>query len=154
MGYATVFHVEARNTARGTYTDASKPTATQVVQFIDEAAGQLDAWLLNSGYDTPFASYIASQMIGSSGLALLQRWNSIGAALAVEEAAQQSTRVEFFQKMWLEVEAACQKEDLPFPVLAGKAFPRGFGESRGTAPCQEFNFDHTTPIGVTGYWDL
>lgn len=154
MGYATVYQVAARNAARGTYGESTKPTATQVVEFIDEAAAQLDAWLLNSGYDAPFASYIGASLIGSAGVLLLQRWNAIGAALAVEESAQQSDRVEFFQRMWAEVELACQKEDLPLPNLAGKAFPRGYGEGRGTAVVQKFRFPHTTPIHNTGFWDL
>ena len=56
MGYATVFHVAARNAARGTYNNTTIPNQTQVIEFLEEASAQIDAWLFHNGYDAPFAS--------------------------------------------------------------------------------------------------
>lgn len=153
MAYATVYQVLARNAARATYTATSVPNTTQVVEFLEEAAGQLDAWLYDGGYAAPFASAIAVGQVSTSAQMLLQRWNALGAALAVEESAQQSDRLPAFQKMWDEVKKACVSQDLPLPILSGKAFPRGFGAGRGTAVAQRFLFEQTTPASP-GHWDL
>lgn len=158
MPYATVYQVAARNAARGTYTANTIPTASQVVEFLVESAAQVDAWLYNGGYAAPFDAAIASGAIGTTGQVLLQRWNIIGAALMVEQSAQQPMELDQFQKLWDEVKAATTNHDLPLPLTAGKSFPRGLGVpgSLGAATPQEFTFTNVPGPGTGGRsnWDL
>jgi|SRR6185312_12144146 len=154
MGYATVFHVAARNAARGTYNNTTVPNQTQVIEFIEEASAQIDAWLFHNGYDAPFGSYIAQGLVGTSAQILLQRWAAIGAAYSVEEAAQTSDRLADYKCKWDAVGSAACGQDLPFPMHAGRAFPRGFGEGRGPVSPREFEFCRVTPVKHSGHWDL
>ena len=140
MAYATVYHVLARNPARGTYTATSLPNATQVTQYILESAAEIDGWLLDAGYDAPFDKAIASGMVASPGVLLLQKWNSIGAALAVELGAQTSERIPDFERMWGEVEKMLYNTDLPLPRLGAKAYPR---QHNNQAQAPAFGFSET-----------
>lgn len=86
MGYATVYHVEALDKGRGPFTASTKPTATEVMLYLDQTAAELDATLDRAGYDIPIASAAtqARQLVGY--------WNALGANCLVQRAAQQSVK--------------------------------------------------------------
>lgn len=158
MAYATVYQVVARTAARITYTATSIPNATQVVEFILESAAQLDQWLLAGGYDAPFDSKIASGLVATNGQMLLQRWNVTGAALYVEEAAQQPINLKALQEDWKEIKSVILDKtiDVPLPMLPSKADPRapGVPGSLQTESCPAFTFDKSTNVRQRGSWDL
>lgn len=96
MAYASIPHVEAKNTARGTFTSNTKPNASQVAQFIDQAAAMMEGAFAQGGYVVPFdvsscPSYVQTE---------LQNINAYGAAYYVECAAQTSQRREEFEEIW------------------------------------------------------
>lgn len=160
MPYATVSDLANRAAFRGTYTNSTIPTASQVIGYILDASAQLDQWLLAGGYDAPFDQAIASGLIATSGQLLLRNWNTTGAALLVEQAAQQSDREVIYQKQWDNIAKMCMDKsiDVPLPMLAGKAHARAAGIAGSPAPFQpqEFTFD-LNPRGRSGFagsWDL
>lgn len=164
MQYCTVLQVLNRNAARGTYTASSIPNASQVLEYVLESGAQLDQWLFAGGYAAPFDAAIASStpsnmLVATQGQLLLQRWNSIGAALAVEEAAQQPINLEAFQKMWDEVKQVILDKtiDIPLPPNPAKAHPRapGVPGSVGGDNPPQFTFDRTSRVSDSpGSWDL
>lgn len=163
MQYCTVAQVLNRNAARVTYTATSIPNASQVFEYILESGAQLDQWLFAGGYAAPFDQAIASStpsimLVATNGQLLLQRWNSIGAALMVEEAAQQPINLEPFQKMWDEVKQVILDKtiDVPLPPNPAKAHPRGPGAPGSIAPDNnpQFHFDRTARVRRYGSWDL
>lgn len=149
MPYATVIQVANRNAARGTYTGTSIPNASQVIEYLQESAAQIDSWLYGGGYQAPFDAAIASGAVPTAGQILLQRWNVIGAALMVEEGAQQPINLEHFKKLWDEVQKAALGQDLPLPLSPGKAFPRG-----PSANPSQFNFARVPGGNGNQSWDL
>lgn len=81
MAYATVIDVLAQNTGRATYTTTSKPTASQVIGYLELTAAELDGILRAVGYGLPIAT------TATSALKLLEHFNVLGAAAMVEEGA-------------------------------------------------------------------
>jgi hypothetical protein len=94
MAYATVFHVEAENTGRGEYTKISHPTASQVIQYLEQRAAVLDGVLRAKGYLTPIAT------TATGAFQTLLNFNVLGAAYDVEKAAKTSDRVKDAQAAW------------------------------------------------------
>lgn len=99
MGYATVSDVSARNVARPPFTDQTKPTASQVIGFIEDTAGELDGILRGLGYSLPVAT------TATSALRALRSYNAYGAAALVEQSAQHSTTLESAAKLWEDAKA-------------------------------------------------
>lgn len=96
MAYATIMHVTARAPQR-VFSATSKPTATQVVQFIDECGGIIDAVLLQAGYEVPTS--LAN--VATHTQLLLQNANAAGAAYHTEVAAPTSdSRRKEYEDMW------------------------------------------------------
>lgn len=81
--YATVIHVQALNTGRK-ITGTSKPSASQVVNYLDETGAVIDGILRQQGYALPIASS------ATSALELLEHYNALGAGAYVEQAAPSS----------------------------------------------------------------
>ncbi len=163
MQYCTVAQVLSRNSARVTYTATSVPNASQVFEFILEAGAQLDQWLFAGGYAAPFDQAIASStpsviLVATEGQLLLQRWNSVGAALMVEESAQQPINLKAFQDMWDEVQRVILDKtiDINLPMNPAKARPRapGLPGSKGDPNPVQFTFDRTSQVRNLGSWDL
>jgi hypothetical protein len=128
MAYATVFHVEAKNAARGVYTANTVPNATQVIQFIEEAAGKIDACLHEAGYSTP----ISASGTPSSVLLQLQHINAVGAAFMVETSARTSMKEkrDEFEEMWKGACKMIKSGDLPgLDKSAAESHPRGSGNA-------------------------
>lgn len=84
MAYASITHVIAHNSARGTYTANTKPNVTAVTQFIDEAAGAIDFALTQAGYVSP----LTGAGVPSSVQVFLQNTNAMGALCSIEKSAQ------------------------------------------------------------------
>ncbi len=80
MSYTTTDRVAARSPGR-IFTATSKPSATQVGYFIEDAAAQLDGILSERGYSVPVPS------TATVSFALLRDYNTAGAHCLVEKSA-------------------------------------------------------------------
>lgn len=107
MAYATLMHVEAHNPQRGPYTPATKPSATQVTQFLQESAGVIDMILSKSGYDTPVTGAPTSTQL------VLQDANAVGAWYKAEWAAPASDRRKEAEDMWQSAQSMLKTARLP-----------------------------------------
>ena len=123
MAYASITHVQNHIPAR-TFTSTSKPTATGVAQFLDEAAGCMDSALTAAGYSVPVP--MGTTSVASSVQAELQKINAVGACYMVEAAAPVSSgRREEFQQMWESALKMLEKGELPgLAKDSGSSSPR------------------------------
>lgn len=80
MGYVNATTVYARDTGR-TFTATSRPATSQVGEFIEQTAAELDGILRQRGYTIPVAT------TATSALKLLEHYNALGAAAMIEQAA-------------------------------------------------------------------
>lgn len=106
MAYATVADVHQLNTGRPTYTASSKPTASQVIDFLEQSAAKIDAVLRSRGYSIPVATG------ATSALKLLEGCNAAGAHALVEQGAQSSDRREAAMKLWQDCLVMLREGDL------------------------------------------
>lgn len=120
MAYASLPHVVARNPQRGDFTPNTKPTASQVCLFIEEAQAEVDTVLLAAGYALPIATDAAS-----SARMLLQQAVSAGAAYKAEWAAAVSDRRKEYEDMWQSALRMLKVTQLDMPKDAGESLPRG-----------------------------
>lgn len=90
MAYCDINHVQAHNAGRGVYTSSTKPTASQVGQFINEAASEIDMALVDGGYALPVPASASSAQV------YLQKINAMGALCSVEASAQISHNEDSF----------------------------------------------------------
>lgn len=109
MAYATVFHVEAINSARGEFTANTHPSATQCVMFLDQCSGKMDSAMLKGGYAVPVDLTVAA----SSVKAELENINAVGAAYMVEASAQVGPKRDEFQNMWQSALKMLEEGNLP-----------------------------------------
>lgn len=121
MAYATLFHVEGKNPVRGKFSPNSKPTATQVLGFLDEAGGIMDTVLRQANYTVPFDF----SSIATSTQFVLQNANAVGAAYMAEWAAPVSDRRKEFEDMWESAQRMLKTMDLDIPRTPGESQPRG-----------------------------
>jgi hypothetical protein len=108
MAYASITHVQAHNAGRGAYTSSTKPTASQVVQFIDEAAGEIDIALAAGGYNVPLPSSVPSSVA-----AYLQKTNAYGALCFIESSAQVSHNRDDYCSMFKQALKMFERGRLP-----------------------------------------
>jgi hypothetical protein len=94
MGYATVIDVVKQNTARKTFTPNTKPTASQVIEYLDETAGELDSILGGQDYALPVPT------TATGALRTLEYFNALGGAAMVEQAAPTSDRRDSALALW------------------------------------------------------
>lgn len=121
MAYASIPHVVAVNAARGGFTATSIPNSTQVVMFIDEAAGMMDSMMTRNKYSVPIDLTSAP----SSVCAELQRMNAVGAAYMVECSAQVTSKKDEFQSMWESALKMLEEDELPgIEKTSSTALPR------------------------------
>lgn len=121
MAYATVSHVQAKTIGRPTYTATSPVTDTQVIEFLEDTAVEIDAILRARGYTVPVPT------TATSALRLLQNGNTLGAAALVEAAAPvPHTSAEYARKLWEEFQKMLWKGGLELDLAkdAGEALPR------------------------------
>lgn len=102
MGYATVMDVQGRNVARGTYGASTRPTADQVVEYIEMTAAELDSILRSKGFSLPIASE------ATQALALMEHYNALGAACLVESSAENDARAAGVCSMYESAKAALE----------------------------------------------
>lgn len=93
MAYATVAHVNSYNVGRS-YSATSHPTASQVIQYLEDSQGEIDTILTEVGYDLPVPDGATSALFYLRGV------NALHAAYKVEESAQASERREQYRLMW------------------------------------------------------
>lgn len=138
MAYATVYNVAALNTGRTYGATNTKPSATQVVQYLEETAGVLDGILRQQGYLTPVAT------TATSAYKTLEGFNAIGAWCMVESAAQTSDRRQDAEAMWESAKKMLLDGiiDLDAPQDTTEALPRSsFGASSDSAATPFFYRD-------------
>ncbi len=87
---------------------------------------------------------------------MLKNFNVTGAALMVEDTAQQSDRVKDYEERWEDIRKQIFDVtwDFNLPRVGAKAYPRGLGLSQGVVVPQEFTFDNNPNVRQPGYWDL
>lgn len=120
MAYATLIHVEAKNPQRGVFTPNTKPNASQVAGFIDEAAGIIDTILTYANYDTPVDLTTAA----TSAKLVLRNANAVGAAYMAEWAAPVSDRRKEYEDMWESAQRMLRTMTLDLPRNASESLPR------------------------------
>lgn len=91
--YAELDDVREQNTAR-TISASSHPSSDQVLDWLGQTAGILDAILRRNGYELPVPAS------ASSALRMLEHFNALGAAAMVEQAAPTSDRRKEAQALW------------------------------------------------------
>jgi hypothetical protein len=84
--YATVSHVEAYCPARAPFSSSTKPTASQVAIFIEDATIEVEDHLLKAGYPVPVPS------TATYAFRFMQGAVAKGAAYFVEETAPTSNK--------------------------------------------------------------
>jgi hypothetical protein len=126
MGYCALEDVAELNTGR-TFSATSRPTASQVVDYIEQTAAVIDAVLRGQGYNLPVPT------TATSVLKLLEGYNALGAACMVEQGAPTARRNGGSRGGDLDVCAmwrAAQKMladgtlDLELPLEANEHLPR------------------------------
>lgn len=125
MGYATISHVSARNPER-TIGASSKPTASEVVGFIEDAAAIIDSILHAAGYVLPVVPP-ASGGIASSAWRVLEQANAVGAWYFTEWAAQASDKRSEAEDMWASMQKLLKTTQLNIPTDPAESRPRGPG---------------------------
>lgn len=82
MAYCTITNVQGLNPKRPTYSGSTTPTSTQVEQFIDDIAAEIDSILEGRSYTTPVTAGTTSAKF----LEWLEALNARGAAALAEQA--------------------------------------------------------------------
>lgn len=122
MAYATVSDVQARTRGR-TISTTTKPTATDVIGYLEETAAVLDGLLLAQGYELPPTA--------TQALRLLEHYNAIGAWAMTERAAQVSPDEDAAEKAWAEAQKMLADGKISLgadlPDSAELSGPRGAG---------------------------
>lgn len=122
MGYCTTLDVIALNPSR-TPGAGTNPSTDQIQTYIDLSSSEIDAILVNKGYETPISNTY------SGAYALLRSINAKGAVAFMERGAPTSPNLDRFEKEWEQslemLRAAQQVMDAPKDVL--RAQPRGPG---------------------------
>lgn len=120
MAYATIGDVSAL-AAKRVFGATSIPSASQVAEFLDFTAADLDSILSADGYALPVPP------TASIALLALKRLNAIGAWVQVEHAAQVSVDVDRAQKLWDEARTEFKAGGVSLydlPRLGGENFAR------------------------------
>jgi len=122
--YASISNVEALNSAR-TFTAISKPSKSDVEDFLAKTAAKLDGLVRARGYVLPVPT------TATSALELLSHFNAIGAHAYAERSAVSSPHKDAAWEAWME----CLKElregevDLGgaggIPIDSSEGWPRG-----------------------------
>jgi len=94
MGYCTPSQVGALDQGRMPFTASSRPALTEVQQFIDQTAAEIDSILGGAGWDMPVPT------TASSAYTLVSYFNALGADALVQRAAQSSDRVDTAAAAW------------------------------------------------------
>lgn len=120
MAYASLPDVSSF-AAKRVFGATSIPSASQVAEFIDFTAADIDSILSADGYALPVPT------TASIALLMLKRLNAVGAYAMVEHAAQTSVDVDRAQKMWDDARTEFKSGGVSLydlPRLGGENFAR------------------------------
>lgn len=106
MPYATVFHVEALDQGRDSFTNQTKPAVQEVINYLHWTAAELDGIIAGQDYVLPVAT------TATSALRLLEGYNAIGANCLVQRAAQSSAQKDEACAAWQAAKEALATADL------------------------------------------
>lgn len=108
MAYASIPHLIMHHSARATYGASTRPTASEALLMIQEAAAQLDFSLTKGGYNSPLLSSSPSSV-----KAYFQRANSMGALCMIESSSPQGHNRDDFCSMFREACRMIENGELP-----------------------------------------
>lgn len=120
MAYASLIDVAAL-AAKRVFGPTSVPSASQVAEFLDFGAADIDSMLSADGYGLPVPT------TATIALLALKRMNAIAAWVQVEHSAQVSDDKDRAQKMWDEARAEFKSGGVSLydlPRLGGENFAR------------------------------
>jgi phage gp36-like protein len=122
MAYATIADVTALNRER-TIGASTIPNTTDVAQFLEDCAGQIDSVLLGAGYQLP----VDAPNVGgaSSAWAVLKSANAAGGHYRTEWAAQASDKRTEAEDMWQSALKMLKATQLDIPTNDAESLPRG-----------------------------
>lgn len=122
MTYADVNDVQALNRAR-VIGQGDNPNESDVLFYLEVTAAEIDAILLDKGYQLPIPSE------ATSAWNMLRRINAQGAAMEMEQASPSSRGADRYKKIYEESLAMLRTADLVMnvPKADGRAKPRGPG---------------------------
>lgn len=125
MSYATVSHVEAFCPARAPFGANTKPTASQVAMFLEEASIEVEDALLRAGYPAPVPS------TATYAFRFMQGAVAKCAAYLVEETAPTSNKLQSAKAMRDNaLKMIADGEIIGWSKEADQALPRmGFDET-------------------------
>lgn len=127
MAYASITDVSAL-AAKRVFTGSSIPTASQVAEFLDFSAADIDSMIAADGYALPIPTAATIALLN------LRRLNAIGAWVQTEHSAQVSDDRDRAQKMWDDARTEFKTGGVSLfdaPRLGGENFARS--QSAATA---------------------
>lgn len=110
MGYATVSDIEAMNAGRAAFGTSTKPTASQVVTYIENVSAQLELHLRVRGYQVPVPTSASITRL------LLRDATMKGAHALVETASPNDARAKAAEQMWKDAVAMLDTDELDAPL--------------------------------------
>lgn len=128
MAYASLPDVQARNTIRGEFGVRTRPTATQVAEYLEDTAVILDGILRARGYQVPVPS------TATTALRWLRQANAAGAHARVENAgSEQDSLDESAEAAWRAATNMLRKGEIELDAPRDTATTRS-RSSRATLP--------------------
>lgn len=137
--YASVADVESANKQRK-LGQGNNPTAVDVRLYLENAEAEINAILVNKGYEVPIDKTLAPQ-----AFQLVRRINIQGAIAEMEEASGNGPMLERAERVYQASlkELINSREIMDAPQNRARAKPRGPGV---TAPASTPYFGRDTPI--------
>jgi hypothetical protein len=120
MAYASIPDISAL-AAKRTFGATSVPSASQVAEFIDFTAADIDSMIAADGYALPIPTTATVALLD------LKRLNALGAYVQVEHSAQVSDDADRAQKAWDNARAEFKSGGVSLydaPRLGGENFAR------------------------------
>lgn len=105
MGYASIQNVQARDPTL-VFTATSTPNASQVAQFIEDTAAELDGILAARDFSVPVPT------TATQAFALLRSYNALGANALVQEASPTSRSRDQARALWEDCKKALRAGDI------------------------------------------
>ena len=142
--YATVDDVVRLAQGR-TFTASSRPAVSDVVDWLNLSAAEINGLLRRMGYEVPVPT-------GATGaLALLAHGNALGAACMVETAAPVPNRTSMACKLYDTFKKSVLSGDLELDAAkdAANSAPRSNASNQATAMIARSMFEPLSPFGDT-----
>lgn len=133
MAYCTIDDVQALNTLRGDYSASTRPTSTQVEEFIDQIYNTVNSVLQARGIAIPIT--VPASFVGALKLANAQGAAALAEMAMFPEAAGTPGGSPHGQRLWKMYQAFLkwiEKGELPTAVEGTGAGPRSYGSEEST----------------------